>query len=105
MTTATIVWLYLAAAGILACWVMLRFPTVRPRSIPGACALFVAGQVAPLLGLLALPVVLAAANGVRLALVMVVLPSFFVASLTLGWFLWAVVDSVRAPRRKSVGLN
>lgn len=96
MTTATTVWLYLAAAGILAAWVMARFPSVRPRSLINAFALFVAGQLTPLLGLLILPVVLGV--GMQLALLTVILPSFFVPALTLGWLLWAIVDSVRAPR-------
>lgn len=99
MTTATAVWLYLIGAAILASWAMVRFPNSRPRSLVGAFALFIAGQLIPLLGLIVLPSVLQLAGGVRVALPVVVLPSFFVPWLTLGWLLWAIVDSIRAPRR------
>lgn len=101
MTAATTVWLYLAAAAILAAWTMLRFPDVRPRSLIGASAAFVGGQLTPSLGLLLLP--LALRDGVEVALTAVILPCFFIAWLTLGWLLRAIVDSIRAPRK--AGLN
>jgi hypothetical protein len=98
VTPATVVWLYLAASAILAAWSMLRAPNVRPRSVRVALTCFAAGQLGPLLGLLVLPSVVRLTGGAQLALPLVVLPSFFVVWLTIGWLLWAILDGVGPPR-------
>jgi hypothetical protein len=98
MTASTTVWLYLGASAILAAWVIMRFPSWRPRSLRWAFMLFLAGQVVPSLGLVALERILLLHDGVQLGLPLVILPTFFVLWLTVGWLFWAIVDQFGEPR-------
>ena len=98
MTPSTAVWLYLGASAILAAWVIVRCPSWRPRSLRWAFLLFLAGQVVPSLGVVALERVLLLRDGVQLALPLVVLPTFFVLWLAVGWLFWAIVDELGEPR-------
>ena len=98
MTASSAVWLYLGASAILAAWVIARFPSLRPRSLGWALLLFLAGQVVPPLGLAALDRVLLLHDGVQLGLPLVILPTFFVLWLTVGWLLWAIVEQFGEPR-------
>ena len=63
-----------------------------------ALVLFLAGQVAPSLGLIALERMLLLDDGVQLGLPLVILPTFFVLWLTAGWLLWAIVEQLGEPR-------
>lgn len=63
-----------------------------------ALVLFLAGQVVPSLGLIALERMLLLDDGVQLGLPLVILPTFFVLWLTAGWLLWAIVDQFGEPR-------
>lgn len=101
MTTGTAVWVYLIAAAILAAWALARFPDAGPRAVPVALGLFLGGQLAPYAGLLVLPPVLRLADGAQLALPLVVLPCFFVAWLTIGWLVRAILESAGRAERHS----
>ena len=98
-----LVWVCLAAAALLATWLIARFPDRRPKSVGNAILLFLAGQVAPNLGLVLLPFALRVGQqGAPLAFAAVVLPAFFVLWLTSGWLLLAINDAVGGQRGRAV---
>ncbi len=88
----------LGAAALIALWVIVRFPRLGPRSLLWAMAGFIAGQVAPSIGLVAVEPVLRFPHGLILALVGVVLPVFCVMFLTAGWLFRAVLARLGGPR-------
>jgi hypothetical protein len=102
MSMGTLVWVCLVAAAVLAGWVIVRFPSKRPKSVSSAIVLLLAGQLAPNVGLLLLPVTLRLSRGPQFAFAAVVLPAFFVLWLTSGWLLLAVGDSRRGLSRRSI---
>ena len=102
MSLATLVWVCLVAAGVLATWVIVRFPARRPTSVSNALLLFLVGQVAPTAGLALLPAALRVEHGAPFAFAAVVLPAFFVLWLTSGWLLLAISDVVGGQRGRVV---
>jgi hypothetical protein len=98
MSLATLVWVCLVAAGVLATWVIVRFPDRRPKSFGTAMLLFLGGQVGPTAGLVLLPAALRVEHGTQFAFAAVVLPAFFVLWLTSGWLLLAIGDVVGGER-------
>ena len=99
MSMATLVWVCLLAAAVLAAWAIVRFPDIRPRSVSSAILLLVVGQIAPNVGLLLLPTTVRLSHGAPVAFAAVVLPACFVLWLTAGWLLLAVGDSRGVTRR------
>jgi hypothetical protein len=93
MSMSALVWVFVAAAALLAVWAIARFPERRPKSLVTAFVLFLGAQIAPILGLVLLPTVLRLGNGPQLALTFVVLPAFFILCVTSGWLLLAVGDA------------
>jgi hypothetical protein len=102
MSLTMLVWVCLAAAAVLATWLIVRFPDRRPTSVGNAILFFLAGQIAPNLGLFLLPFALRVGHGAPLAFAAVVLPAFFVLWLTSGWLLLAISDAVGGPRGRAV---
>jgi hypothetical protein len=88
----------LTAAALLAVWVTLRYATLGPRTVRWAIVAFLAGQCMPTLGLWVLPGVVALPWGPQLALLVVVLPVFFVMFVTVAWLMRACAGSVGGPR-------
>ena len=98
MTPVAAIWVYLVVSAVLAAWLLLRFPSHRPRSVVWALVVFAAGQIVANFGLVLLPGVMRLPHGSQLALPAVILPVFLVLWLTLAWLLWAIVDTVGRPR-------
>jgi hypothetical protein len=88
----------LSAAAVLALWVTVRYTSLGPRSIRWAALAFLAGQCAPSLGLWVLPDVVPLPWGPQLALLVVVLPVFFVMFVTVAWLMRACANSIGGPR-------
>jgi len=82
-----------AGSGLLAAWMIVRFPRHRPTSILRAmlllvCALLCAQIVPPFI-----PALMRVSEGYYLVLVGCVLPVFFSMFLTSGWLLLAILSS------------
>lgn len=79
------------AAVVLALWALVRFPSLGPRSLPGALGVLVAtlgvSHVVPS----AVGVVLRLPQGLYLVLLCVTLPMLFVLFLAGGWFVRALL--------------
>lgn len=90
------VYLYveMAGGGLLALWVIARFPKRGPKSVISAVlGVFLAGVLSSFAGW---PIVLvkSAPYGVYLCLLGIVLPIFFSFFLTTGWLLRSVLGTV-----------
>ena len=88
----------LTAAAALAVWATVRYATFGPRTVRWAIVAFFAGQCMPTLGLWVLPDVVALPWGPQLALLVVVLPVFFVMFVTVAWLMRACAGAVGGPR-------
>lgn len=91
-------WVSLLASALLALWVLVRFPDLRPKSVFTAIVVFLAAQLVPNIGLALMPAVMRLPHGPQLALIGIVLPAFFLLWLTLAWLLRAVGDGIGGPR-------
>lgn len=82
-----------AAAAVLAAWLMRRHPTVGPRSVVRSALLLVATVLVGDLLPAGVRIVVRLPAGFYLALLAVVLPSLFAIFLATGWFLRALFSS------------
>jgi hypothetical protein len=98
VTPVATIWVYLVVSAALSAWLLVRFPSRRPKSVVWALVAFAAGQIVANIGLVLLPAVMRLPHGSQLALPAVILPVFLVLWLTLAWLLWAIVDTVGRPR-------
>lgn len=94
MTVGAFLWLDLFAAAALAVWVLVCLPRLGPRTVGWAIVAFIAGQCAPSLGLEVLGSVVRLPHGPQLALVLVVLPVFFVMFVTIAWLMRACIGTI-----------
>jgi len=94
MEVGTFVWFDLAAALLLAVWVMVRHSEVGPKSLRWAVLLFVLGQVVAQIGVPLVAPVEQLAHGVQLALLVVVFPALFGMVISSLWLVRAFADAI-----------
>jgi hypothetical protein len=93
VAVGTFVWVDLAAAILLALWVIVRHPELGPRSFRWAAALFVLGQVVAQLGSPLVAPVVQLPHGTQLVLLLVVFPVLFGVVLSSMWLVRALAGA------------
>ncbi len=89
MTVDSLLWLDVVGAGLLAVWVLFRFPDLGPSSLAGSLICFLAAQVFPNLGLLLVPLVLRLPLGPILVLALLAPSVLFVLLVASAWLIRA----------------
>jgi hypothetical protein len=98
VTTTTLLYASLGAGLALAAWTIVRFPSLTPRSLAVALAIFLGAQVLMAVG----PAIVAAAvtlpYGSYVALLGVILPIFCISFVSCGWLMIVALSLVGGPR-------
>ncbi|HEY6960822.1 MAG TPA: hypothetical protein VI408_02915 [Gaiellaceae bacterium] len=85
ISAASFLAIELAAAGVLALWVVARFPRLGPRSLRPALFLVLVSLALFKVAAAAAPLVVSLPHGAWLLLFGCALPSFFGGFLAVGW--------------------
>ena len=101
MDANAFLWIDVAAAVLLAFWIVARRPDLGPTSLRPGLVVFVVGQVVPSLGLTLVRPAGQLPHGIELVLLGIVLPSFVVMFVTTFWLVKACTS--HADRRSRTG--
>jgi hypothetical protein len=94
ITLATFLNIEMLAAATLALWAVVRFPTIGPKSLPGAVGSLIAALALSHVAPVAIPAVAHLPYGVHLVLLIVTLPMLFAMFLAGGWLVRALIAAL-----------